>query len=104
MWLEAQRSGIETIGYEPTAIDTAALKLAKMPAMPTAEPEKSKEMLEQQEQRAEQALINLEVQLRETWRKKEHEILQDEAKKHRERHGIPILKVRKRTLRNFIQI
>ena len=86
VWMEAQIHGIETIGYEPTAIDTAALRLAKMPAMPTAEPEKSKEILEKQEQHAEQALINLEDQLRETWRKKEHEILQNEAKKHRERH------------------
>jgi hypothetical protein len=53
------------------------------------QPEKQqppKETPEQQEQRAQQALIDFDRQLREKWRKKENEILLNEANKHRERH------------------
>ena len=84
VWMEAQIHGIETIGYEPTAIDTAALRLAKMPAMPTAEPEKSKEMLEKLEQRAEQTLNDLELQLQKAWRNDENKRLLDEAEEKRQ--------------------
>jgi hypothetical protein len=82
--MEAQIRGIETTGYEPTAIDIAALKLAKMPAMPTAEPEKSKEMREQLEQRAEKTLNDLELQLQKAWRKDENKRLLDEAEEKRQ--------------------
>jgi hypothetical protein len=45
-----------------------------------------KETTEQQEQYAQQVLIDFDRQLREKWRKKENEILLNEANKHRERH------------------
>jgi len=48
--------------------------------------EKLKPTPEQQEQRAKQTLIDFDRQLREKWRKKEHEILLNEANKLRENH------------------
>jgi hypothetical protein len=75
--MEAQRRGIETIGYEPTAIDTAALKLVKMPTIPTAEREKL-------EQRAEQTLNGLELQLQKAWCNDENKRLLDEAEEKRQ--------------------
>lgn len=63
-----------------------AAKSAEIVLKPQPEKQQPlKETTEQQEQRAQQALLDFDRQLREKWRKKENEILLNEAEKHRER-------------------